>query len=411
MKVRSATNHLQGPRQATILVIAALLGACSSTDDPQPATTPPSSPGVSSTVNSAMPGGMNDTPATNTSPTGSATGSPAAGEGNPTPMLNGTAGSSGSTGSNGGTSMGAGGMGAGGMGPVMGAAGMGPVMGAAGMGPVMGAAGSPAVEPPPAGCPSPAFAPGDSTRTLNVGGVNRTYVLHVPSTYTGNAAVPLLFDFHGLGGNGQNERNSSSFVAVTQAESVIMAFPSGTSDGSGNGFNVGTCCASGDDVGFTRAIVAEIESLACIDKKRIYVTGFSNGGGMSHKLACEAADIFAAAAPASFDFGQDNVDDCQPSRPISVVMQRGTADPAVPFNGGATPVTNRIVFIGAQATFDKWNELDGCTGAPQNIGNNCTKVAQCGAGVENTLCVIQGGGHQPPMANLIWPLLRQYSMP
>jgi polyhydroxybutyrate depolymerase len=154
-------------------------------------------------------------------------------------------------------------------------------------------------------------------------------------------------------------------------------------------------------------MVAEIQGLACVDSKRIYATGFSNGGGMAHKLACDAADIFAAVAPASFDFGEDNVDDCNPSRPISVVMQRGTADFAVPFEGGATPVTNRIVFIGAQATLDKWNELDGCTGAEVDIGNNCVQVSQCSAGVQNTLCVIQGGGHQPGVASisagLRWP--------
>lgn len=264
---------------------------------------------------------------------------------------------------------------------------------------------------PAADCPAMALTPGDSTRTVNVGGVTRTYILHVPDTYTGDARVPLLFDFHGLGGNGQQQRNGSSFVAATQSEGVILAFPSGTSDGSGNGWNVGTCCASGDDVGFTRAMVAQISDLACIDGKRIYATGFSNGGGMSYKLACDAADIFAAVAPASFDLAEDNVDDCNPSRPISIVAQRGTADFAVPFEGGATPVTNRIVFLGAQATFDKWSELDGCSGAEQDIGNNCKKVSQCQAGTEVNLCVIQGGGHQPGVASLIWPLLRQYTMP
>jgi polyhydroxybutyrate depolymerase len=266
-------------------------------------------------------------------------------------------------------------------------------------------------EQPAAGCPATALAPGDSTRTVNVGNATRTYILHVPDTYTGEARVPLLFDFHGLGGNGQQERNGSSFVAATQSEGVILAFPTGTSDGSGNGWNVGTCCASGDDVGFTRAMVAQIRELACIDDKRIYATGFSNGGGMSYKLACDAADIFAAVAPASFDLAEDNVDDCSPSRPISIVAQRGTADFAVPFDGGPTPVTNRIVFLGAQATFDKWSELDGCSGAEQDIGNNCKKVSQCQAGTEVNLCVIQGGGHQPGSASLLWPLLRQYTMP
>jgi polyhydroxybutyrate depolymerase len=270
----------------------------------------------------------------------------------------------------------------------------------------------PEPEPEPAGdCPTTVLAAGDSTRTLTVGNVTRTYVLHVPNTYTGDARVPLLFDFHGLGGNGQQQRNGSSFVAATQSDSAILAFPSGTSDGSGNGWNVGTCCASGDDVAFTRAMVTDISGLACIDSKRIYATGFSNGGGMSYKLACEAADIFAAVAPASFDLAEDNVDDCQPSRPISIVAQRGTNDFAVPFEGGPTPVTNRIVFLGAQATFDTWSELNGCTAAAQAIGNNCTQITGCEEGTENTLCVIQGGGHQPGVASTLWPILREYTLP
>jgi len=394
MKARSSTNRLRRPREAALLVIGALLGACSS-DDPDAAMMPSSSGGTSSVDAAASAAGTSNAPATGNPPLGSPGAASSSGEGNPagvdTRMLNGAAGASPNSGSTGGT--GAAGVAAAGTG-----------------GAAEGVGGSPPGVPA-AGCPAIILAAGDSTRTLNVGGVDRTYVLHVPATYTGASAVPLLFDFHGLGGSGQAERNSSSFVAATQGEAVIMAFPSGTSDGSGNGFNVGTCCASGDDVGFTRAMVAEIESLACIDIKRIYATGFSNGGGMSHELACDAADIFAAVAPASFDFGEDNVDDCNPSRPISVVMQRGTADFAVPFEGGATPVTNRIVFIGAQATLDKWNELDGCTGPEVDIGNDCVKVSGCDAGVENTLCVIQGGGHQPGDANLLWPLLRQYSMP
>lgn len=296
---------------------------------------------------------------------------------------------------------------------MLGSAGSTAQMGTGGQGNTPPATGGAGGGPPvvAADCPAQVLAAGNTTRNIQVGNAMRSYILHVPNTYTGNQRVPLLFDFHGLGGSGQGEANGSSYVAATQAESVILAFPTGTSDGIGQGWNVGTCCAGGDDVAFTRAMVTQIQGLACIDSKRIYVSGFSNGGGMSHKLACDAADIIAAAAPGSFDFGEDNVDDCDPSRPISVVMQRGTNDFAVPFEGGATPVTNRIVFLGAQATFDKWSELDGCTGPEVDIGNNCRQRSQCNAGVETTLCVIQGGGHQPPNANLLWPILREYTLP
>jgi polyhydroxybutyrate depolymerase len=396
MKARSKVKYLQRPSERALLLMTALLGACSSdaTSEPDPTQMPPGGSGTNSTVNAASPSGVNGAPPASNpvmdgpAPMGSTPASEDNAGGNvDTSMLNEPTSSSGSSGSTGG----------------------------AGGGPADGVGGS-VPEEPALDCSSPALAAGDSTRTINVGGTNHTYILHVPNTYTGNEPVPLLFDFHGLGGNGQNQRNGSSFVAATESEAVIMAFPTGTNDGSGgvpgNGWNVGeTCCALGDDVALTRAMVAEIQSLACIDSKRIYATGFSNGGGLSYKLACDAADIIAAVAPASFDLSEDNADDCQPSRPISTVAQRGTNDFAVPFEGGLTPVNNLTVFLGARANFEKWNELNGCTGPEVDVGNNCVKVSQCDGGVENTLCVIEGGGHQPGNADLLWPLLRQYTLP
>ena len=319
-----------------------------------------------------------------------------------TSMLNGMPGSPG--GPAGGGAMGPGAAGSGGSAGAMNAS-----QGAAGTG--MG--GSPTEEPARA-CRAPALAPGDSTRMLTVANTNRTYILHVPNTYSGDQPVPLVIDFHGFGGSGQGERNSSSYVAATAGDGAILAFPSGLSDGAGPGFNFGPCCVSGvDDIAFARAMVAQIQASACIDDKRIYAVGFSNGGGMSYKLACDAADLFAAVAPAAFDFTVETVDTCLPSRPISVVAQRGTNDPVVPFNGAfigvvpSHPMTN----LGAQATFDKWAELDGCLGATEDIGNNCVTRSQCKAGVEITLCTIQGGGHQPGNANVLWPLLRAFSLP
>jgi polyhydroxybutyrate depolymerase len=286
--------------------------------------------------------------------------------------------------------------------------------GAAGTGGGMGGSSGSPLEEPARACPTPALAPGDSTQTLTVANTNRTYILHVPNTYSGDQPVPLVVDFHGFGGSGQGQQNSSSYVAATESDGAILAFPSGLSDGAGPGFNFGPCCVSGvDDVAFARAMVAQIQESACIDDRRIYAVGFSNGGGMSYKLACDAADLFAAVAPAAFDFTVETVDACAPSRPISVVAQRGTNDPVVPFDGafiGVVP-NHPMTNLGAQATFDKWAELDGCTGAAEDIGNGCVTRSSCAAGVEITLCTIQGGGHQLGNANVLWPLLREFSLP
>jgi len=79
---------------------------------------------------------------------------------------------------------------------------------------------------------------------------------------------------------------------------------------------------------FARALVLEVEKTTCVDRSRIYAVGVLTGGGMAYYLACRAADLFAAVAPAAFDLLQENVGDCAPAAPITVVSFRGTAIPS-----------------------------------------------------------------------------------
>jgi polyhydroxybutyrate depolymerase len=264
-------------------------------------------------------------------------------------------------------------------------------------------------------CTGAALPPGDSNRTLQVGGVSREYVLHVPTAYDGKKPVPLILDFHPLGGSGPSERTGSPYPAQTDAEGVIMAFPSGKSGPSGGAWNVGACCVAGvDDVAFAKALVAEIQKATCIDPKRVYAVGFSMGGGMSHYLACHGADVFAAVAPAAFDLLQENVDDCKPARPLTVVAFRGTTDPIVPYAGGYSAVVSGmpINFLGAKATFEKWGQLNQCSGAASaEDAQGCSKFSTCKDGVEVALCTKQGGGHEAGNAKVAWPILKQHQLP
>lgn len=94
------------------------------------------------------------------------------------------------------------------------------------------------------------------------------------------------------------------------------------------------CNAYGlDDVIFTRLVASEAEKQICVDPKRVFVTGPSNGGLITHLLACEAADIFAAAVSIAAPLPIDD-SDCRPSRPISFVQIHGTNDPLVDYDGG-----------------------------------------------------------------------------
>ena len=261
--------------------------------------------------------------------------------------------------------------------------------------------------------------PGTTTQNIQFGGTARSYILHVPASYTGKAAVPLVLDFHGILLNDTIQEGISGWQAKADKEGFIVAWPNGID----TAWNVGPCCTTSrtvDDVGFAKAVVNQIAGQTCVDKKRVYATGYSMGGGMTLDLACNAADVFAAAAPAAFDLmdpAQNNWP-CNPSRPITVVDFRSTGDPIVPYNGGATNPPNGlpivVTFLGAVKTFQKFAQLDQCTGSPTDdsaLGAGCQTYKQCGAGVQLTLCTKQGGGHDVADVNVAWSVLKNYTLP
>jgi polyhydroxybutyrate depolymerase len=265
-------------------------------------------------------------------------------------------------------------------------------------------------------CPSPALKAGDTNATVQIGATRRSYLLHIPSKYDGSKPTPLIVDFHALSGSGSMERSMSPYPAVTDPEGVVMAFPSGLSGPMGTGWNIGPCCvpADVDDMAFVKALVTQVQATACIDPRRIYAVGFSMGGGMVNTLACGAANVFAAFAPAAFDLLQDTVAECKPSRPIAVISFRGTADTLVPYGGGYSAVVPGmpVTFLGAKGTFQKWAEIDGCTGSPSaENSNGCSTYSNCQGGVEVVLCTKQGGGNEAGIPSIAWPLLKLHPMP
>lgn len=272
-----------------------------------------------------------------------------------------------------------------------------------------------AVVDPVATClPTANLAPGESHRTLQVGDVSRKYLLHVPPGYNGKTPVPLVIDWHGLLLDGPTQRDLSGYAELADKEGFIVAFPTGLDQA----WNVGPCCTTSrtvDDVAFARALVAEIEKLSCIDPKRVYSAGFSMGGGMTMNLACRAADLFAAFAPAAFDLLIESEQACQPSRPVSIITFRGRNDFIVPYAGGESMPPNgldvTIHFRGAEATFDFWKKANGCTGAP-TMNSGCETYTTCAAGTETTLC--RGDdliGHIPGDAATGWATLKRFVLP
>jgi polyhydroxybutyrate depolymerase len=241
----------------------------------------------------------------------------------------------------------------------------------------------PVSAPPAAACAhASSLAAGNTNDSIDFDGAKRTFIVHVPADLDASTPVPLVVDMHGLTSTAGAQAGISGWRAKADQEGFIVVHPQGL----GNSWNGGDlCCGSSqsgnvDDEGFIRAMVAKLEEEGCIDPKRIYATGLSNGGAMSHLVACQAADLFAASAPVSMGNGTRP---CEPSRPISVVMTRGTQDTLVSFNGGTFP--------SAQADFEQWAKLDNCQGEPEQVDELCQAFTQCDAGVEVKLCAIDAG--------------------
>ena len=288
-------------------------------------------------------------------------------------------------------------------------------MGAAGAaGSTAAVGGSQAPTPSEQTCPaSSTLKPGNTTIQIQNAGVMRSYILHVPSSYKGDKAVPLVLYFHPLLTDAATAQRSSGFTALSDKEGFIVAYPDGQESAA---WNVGPCCTQSrevDDKGFARAVVKDLQSKLCVDSKRVYAAGFSMGAGMAHYLGCEAADVFAAIATGSFDLFKENT--CKPARPISVISFRSMSDAIVPYEGGVKQSAPNgfqgvHTFLGAEGTFAKWSELDMCTDTPVDEGGGCKTHKACAQGVEVTLCTV-GGGHTWPDAEKSWKTISRFTMP
>jgi polyhydroxybutyrate depolymerase len=255
-------------------------------------------------------------------------------------------------------------------------------------------------------------ASGDTTRTLTVNGIERSYVIHVPSSYDGSQPMPLVMDFHGGGGNAKTQINTSNFEPLADQKEFIVVYPNG--DGLLGDklltWNGGACCGYAvknhiDDVGFVRAVIADIEASYRIDPKRIYATGLSNGGIMSQRLACDASDVFAAIGPVS---GTLNDPECQPKEPVSVIEFHGTADQHIPYNGGIGDQSLAgVPFASVKDSIDFWLKFDQCPTTPKtetfaDIQHDA--YSNCADGTAVELYTIIGGGHAWPGGNgPAWP--------
>lgn len=247
------------------------------------------------------------------------------------------------------------------------------------------------------------------TNTITVDGRERTYLLRAPERVDESAPLPLLLVIHGAGGNASKAENATAMTDLAGADGFIVAYPNGTQAADVEGefaWNAGACCATPvrdniDDVKFIMAAIADIQAQQPVDTERIYVSGFSNGGMLSYRLACERPGFFAGVAVIA---GALNVPDCAASA-TSVLMIHGTADATVPYTGGATNERTAARFgQWTNASFtdavDYWSATDGCGQVPfRSIDGAITRLSFDGCADDTTLEVvtIADGGHRWPI--------------
>jgi polyhydroxybutyrate depolymerase len=239
-------------------------------------------------------------------------------------------------------------------------------------------------------------------RTLKVGDAEREYFIHIPESVRGKPA-PLIFALHGGASNsGLQMHYKVDFTPLADREGFVVAYPSGQRGwnvGSKDAFIVRNFTSTAEDIGFFRAMFDTLIEQRIADPKRIYLVGGSNGGMMTHRLACEFAHRIAGAAVVVATLPKSAQELWpKPSRPVPFLLMLGTADPLVKFEGSGQTLS-------AEDTVTFWRKQNGCEGEPKrwdlpdrDPNDGCRVHAQRWEGKAPVLFyTMEGHGHGWPM--------------
>jgi polyhydroxybutyrate depolymerase len=248
-----------------------------------------------------------------------------------------------------------------------------------------------------------ATLPGDGfaqSLKMQLGGVARTYILHVPSGVPANP--PLMFVLCGHGMTGADQQRDTKMDAISDREKFIVVYP----DAIDNNWDQ----AGDSDFKFYLALLDTIDAKYHIDKNRVYAAGFSQGAGMTHAVGCGYADKFAAIAPVSGNIPAT----CKPSRAIPMFLTFGSKDIATPEK-----------FMSSAST---WAKLDECPATPTRIrpypatnpNSLVTRISwgPCKNGTEVIADSIKDGPHEWPMntttkvnnSEEVWSFFKKFTL-
>ena len=249
----------------------------------------------------------------------------------------------------------------------------------------------------PPTCARP-HAPGQSAQSFTFQGEQRTYQLFVPRAYDGSRPVPVVFNFHGYGSSAVHQMLYGDFKPLAERDGFLIVAPDGQGT-TGRHFNFGTTRGLQNDVQMTGALLDHLEATLCVDKRRMFSAGMSNGGAMTTALACGMSNRFAAFGAVTVSFYSPL---CNGARPVAIMLFAGTADPIVPFNGGRVNCCGGATVRAAPDIMADWAGHDHCAAAFTETRVS-TEVRRrtwhgCDAGSDVLFYIIDGGGHTWPGA-------------
>lgn len=267
--------------------------------------------------------------------------------------------------------------------------------------------------------------PGNVERgALQHGGRTRTWIAYVPAKPHAHPA--LVIALHASMGTARQARQvyGYDFDLLAEEHGFIAVYPQGY-EGHWNDCRVkGPFAAKAenvDDVGFLHALVDRLVKDHDADRAHVYVTGVSNGGQMTMRLALQTPDFARAyAAVVASVPAPENMAITPKGEAVSMLLMNGTADPFEPWEGGDVALYgvygNRGLTLSAQASIDYFLKLDGLGGPPARTqlpdtdtsdGSTVERQRWTAAGKRNfTFIRIQGGGHGVPHpATYGWRLL------
>lgn len=235
---------------------------------------------------------------------------------------------------------------------------------------------------------------GLTEQTITIDDDERRYLLYIPDDLDLSTPAPLVLSMHGFASSAQMQVQMTEWNDMADEASFVVAYPQGA--GLPPRWNNGISDFIDEDNPIDREFLSTlIESLTtslCLDSTRVYATGFSAGGGMAHRLACEIADQVTAIGTVGGAYSEIP-GGCDPIRPVPVISFHGDSDSIVPYEGQGTlpPI---------ETWASDWAARDECTDEATitQINDEVREIryAECAEGTSVVLFTIAGGGHTWP---------------